>query len=70
MQWPDRIWVIGCGNMGGAIVQAWLDSGLPAENITIIKPNQTALPGGLVSQTDYPAGPVPEIGRASCRERV
>ncbi|MEO9633658.1 MAG: pyrroline-5-carboxylate reductase [Parasphingorhabdus sp.] len=61
MIWPDRIWIVGCGNMGGAILQAWLDNGAPAENITVIKPNQTPLPGGLQSRPDYPDGPAPDL---------
>ncbi|MEO9599689.1 pyrroline-5-carboxylate reductase [Parasphingorhabdus sp.] len=61
MRWPERIWVVGCGNMGGAILQAWLDNGAPADNITVIKPNQTPLPGGLQSQSEYPDGPAPDL---------
>lgn len=47
--------------MGGAILQAWLDDGLPAQNITIIKPNQTELPGELESQPDYPSDETPNL---------
>lgn len=53
----NRIWFVGCGNMGGAILQAWLDRGLDPDKITVIKPNQSPLPGGLQSQPDYPDGP-------------
>ncbi|WP_417622912.1 pyrroline-5-carboxylate reductase family protein [Parasphingorhabdus sp.] len=61
MRWADRIWMIGCGNMGGAVLQAWLNNGAPADNITVIKPNETPLPGGLQSQADYPDGPAPDL---------
>lgn len=55
-----NIWFIGCGNMGGAILQAWLDQGLDANKVTVIKPNASPLPGGLQSTPDYPGGPPKE----------
>jgi len=55
------IWIIGCGNMGGAILQAWLDNGLSADKVTVIKPHQSPLPHGLKSQPDYPEGPSPDL---------
>ena len=61
IDWPKSIWVVGCGNMGGAILQAWLDNDAPTANITIIKPNETKLPGGLISRPDYPEAEVPEL---------
>lgn len=61
MQWPANIWMIGCGNMGGAILQAWLDNGLPRQNITIIKPSQSELPGAIISQPDYPEDASPDL---------
>ncbi len=53
----NSIWFVGCGNMGGAILQAWLDNGLDAAKVTVIKPHASTLPGGLQSQPDYPEGP-------------
>ncbi len=55
------IWFIGCGNMGGAILQAWLNQGLDASKVTVIKPNASSLPGGLQSTPDYPDGPAPDL---------
>lgn len=31
--------LIGCGKMGGAMLEGWLDQGIPAANITIVEPN-------------------------------
>ncbi|GAB5486862.1 MAG: pyrroline-5-carboxylate reductase [Parasphingorhabdus sp.] len=61
LQWPETIWVIGCGNMGGSIVQAWLNHGAPAENITIIDPSPSRLPEGLTARTDFPKGDSPAM---------
>lgn len=60
-QWPDSMWVIGCGNMGGSIVQAWLDSGAPSPNVTVVDPSPSRLPKGLVARTDYPQDNSPDL---------
>ncbi|GAA0465909.1 pyrroline-5-carboxylate reductase [Parasphingorhabdus litoris] len=57
----NSIWFVGCGNMGGAILQAWLDNGLDSAKVTIVKPHQSPLPGGLQSQPDYPKGVSPDL---------
>ncbi|MEH6757220.1 MAG: pyrroline-5-carboxylate reductase [Parasphingorhabdus sp.] len=57
----NSIWFVGCGNMGGAILQAWFDQGLDPAKVTVIKPHVSKLPGGLQSQTDYPEGPSPDL---------
>ena len=31
--------LIGCGKMGGAMLEGWLDQGIPASDITIVEPN-------------------------------
>lgn len=61
INWPKNIWAIGCGNMGGAIVQAWLDQGAPASSITVIDPSPSRLPPGLTARADYPDGDMPEL---------
>tara|TARA_R110000772_G_scaffold100306_8_gene200547 strand:- start:3941 stop:4753 length:813 start_codon:yes stop_codon:yes gene_type:complete len=57
----NSIWFVGCGNMGGAILQAWFDNGLEAAKVSVIKPTASPLPGGLQSQADYPEGPAPDL---------
>ncbi len=47
--------------MGGAILQAWLDNGAPKENITVVKPSSSPLPGGLISRPDYPSNGPPDL---------
>lgn len=59
--WPDNIWVIGCGNMGGSILQAWLDNGAPANAVTVIDPAPSRLPEGLTSRADLPDGNAPDL---------
>lgn len=46
----DRIgplWVVGCGNMGGALLDRWLACGLDPDSVTIIDPAPGAVPTGV-----------------------
>lgn len=42
-----RVWLVGCGSMGGALLGRWLDSGLPEAAVTVIDPNPVGLPEGF-----------------------
>ena len=43
------LFLVGCGKMGGAMLGGWLDQGVAPESITIIEPNDDALPASLQS---------------------
>ncbi len=43
----QRIWLVGCGVMAGALLERWLESGLPASAVTIVDPSPRALPHGF-----------------------
>lgn len=34
--------LVGCGKMGGALLDGWLDKGVPAEEITVVEPFEAA----------------------------
>jgi len=34
--------LVGCGKMGGAMLEGWLDQGIAAKDVTIVEPNQDA----------------------------
>jgi pyrroline-5-carboxylate reductase len=40
MLWPGTgpIWVMGCGNMGGALLERWLEAGLQPDRVQVIDP--------------------------------
>jgi len=41
------LWLVGCGNMGGALLSRWIGCGLSPESVTIIDPSPKALPAGV-----------------------
>jgi pyrroline-5-carboxylate reductase len=61
LQLPQPTWFVGCGNMGGAILDGWRTGGLDLSAVTVIRPSGTAIPGARVV-TDYAeAGPPPKL---------
>lgn len=42
-----RVWLVGCGAMGGALLARWIESGLPASQVTVIDPDPRGLPVGF-----------------------
>ncbi|MGL6043138.1 MAG: pyrroline-5-carboxylate reductase [Sandaracinobacteroides sp.] len=42
-----RVWLVGCGAMGGALLERWLEAGLPADAVTVIDPEPRGLPDGF-----------------------
>jgi len=47
MSCPDTILLVGCGNMGGAMLAGWLRGGLAAERFTVVDPRLEAAPEGV-----------------------
>lgn len=50
----DRILMVGCGNMGGAMLQGWLAGGVAPERITVVDPRMSEAPEGLTLVRDVP----------------
>lgn len=61
----DRIgplWVVGCGNMGGALLKRWLACGLEAGSVTVIDPAPRDVPDGVAASASVPeAGDPPHV---------
>ena len=49
-------WIIGCGNMGGAMLRGWLDAGLDPSTVTVIDPGLPNLPDGVTVVAAPPEG--------------
>ena len=41
------IWLIGCGNMAGAMLRRWLATGLDPAQVTVVDPGRPQLPDGV-----------------------
>ena len=50
-----RVLLIGCGNMGGAMLAGWLAGGLPTSGFTVVDPWLDAAPGGVTLLREVPA---------------
>ncbi|CAN5625937.1 pyrroline-5-carboxylate reductase [soil metagenome] len=56
-----RLWLIGCGNMGGAMLRRWIDSGVvAAESVDVVNRAHRDLPAGVRQARALPDGPLPD----------
>jgi len=58
---PAPFWLIGCGNMAGAMLSRWLELGLDPASLTVIRPSGTAPAPGVRTVTTPPDGPTPPL---------
>lgn len=59
MNWPASITMLGCGNMGGAMLRRWLAAGLPPERVTAVNRSGVA-PAAVATTTAVPTE-APEV---------
>lgn len=52
----DTILLVGCGNMGGAMLQGWLASGIAPSRFTVVDPVLAEAPAGVTLLRALPAG--------------
>jgi len=58
----DRIWLIGCGNMAGAMLRRWISSGvISADRVDVVNRTDRDLPAGVLQSRDLPKGPLPAM---------
>lgn len=50
----DSILIIGCGNMGGAMLRGWLAAGFDPARFTVVDPFLAAVPDGVALHRDLP----------------
>ena len=60
-QLPAPTWFVGCGNMGGAIVEGWRSAGLDLSNLVVIDPKLPAIEGVRTVGSLTEAGPPPRL---------
>ena len=54
--WPARVLMIGCGNMGGAMLAGWLAGGFAPGCFTVVDPRLETAPAGVRLLRELPAG--------------
>lgn len=52
MAWPGSMVIVGCGNMGGAMLAGWLAGGLDPARVTVVDPVLEAAPQGVTLLRD------------------
>ena len=57
-----RLWMIGCGNMGGAMLRRWIETGVVAAgDVDVVNRGDRDLPEGVRQARDLPEGPMPDL---------
>jgi len=56
-----RLWLVGCGNMAGAMLRRWLANGaLAATDVVVVNRTDRDLPPGVAQGRAFPEGPRPD----------
>lgn len=58
---PGPLWLIGCGNMAGAMLEGWLSAGADPRMITIVRPSGRRAAKGVRVLTALPEDEVPAM---------
>src|SRR5579875_3632590 len=58
---PGPLFLIGCGNMAGAMLKGWLEAGAEAGEITVVRPSGRPAGEGVRVLTALPEDEVPAI---------
>ena len=61
LQLPQPTWFVGCGNMGGAILDGWRVGGLDLGAVTVIRPSGKQVEGTRTVTSFADAGPPPKL---------
>ena len=57
---PAPAWLVGCGNMAGAMVEGWRAAGVDFTDVTVIRPSGTQVES-VNTVVGYPAGEAPRF---------
>src|SRR3954447_16460986 len=58
---PGPLFLIGCGNMAGAMLKGWLDAGADPSEITVVRPSGAPVGEGVRVLTALPEDEVPAL---------
>jgi len=60
VEFPTPAWLVGCGNMAGAMVEGWRAAGVDLGGVTVIRPSGLPVEG-VRTVSEYPAGEQPRL---------
>jgi len=60
-QLPAPTWFVGCGNMGGAVIDGWRLAGIDLSNVTVIRPSGKTVEGVRTVSSLPEAGVPPKL---------
>lgn len=58
---PGSLWLIGCGNMGGAMLERWIADGVDPAAITVVTRSPRLVPAGVTHTTTIPPDGPPAV---------
>jgi pyrroline-5-carboxylate reductase len=58
---PAPLWLIGCGNMAGAMLEGWLAAGADPAGFTVVRPSGKPVAPGVRVLTGMPTGEIPAV---------
>jgi pyrroline-5-carboxylate reductase len=58
---PVPTWLVGCGNMGHAMVVGWRSAGIDLSSAVVVRPSATPVEGVRTVPTPQDAGPPPKL---------
>nr|WP_294812572.1 pyrroline-5-carboxylate reductase [uncultured Sphingomonas sp.] len=59
---PLRLWLVGCGNMAGAMLRRWIESGVVTpENVFVVNRHDRELPAGVRQGRAFPDEAAPDF---------
>ncbi len=66
----ESLWLLGCGNMGSALLDGWIAGGLRPAAVTVIDPAMPSLPEGVTFVATLPEDGAPQILIAAVKPQV
>ncbi|WP_256731448.1 pyrroline-5-carboxylate reductase dimerization domain-containing protein [Sphingomonas sp. dw_22] len=59
---PAGIWLVGCGNMAGAMLRRWIAAGtIDPASVFVVNRGDRSLPEGVRQGRAFPEGPLPQM---------
>jgi pyrroline-5-carboxylate reductase len=58
---PGPFWLVGCGNMAGAMLEGWLARGMDASQVTVVRPSGAPVAPGVRVLKALPEDEVPAL---------